>query len=247
MTLDLTGRVAVVTGAASGIGRASASALRAAGVLVAALDIGDANGVGDLFVECDVTDEASVRSAFNRVRCELGPIGIAHANAGICLSGDGPGQDGPADILELDVWNRTMAVNATGCFLVAKHAVPQMRERGRGAIVLTASVGGTAIGTRHLAYTASKAAVAGMTRSLAVQFGPAGIRTNAVCPGPIRTPMSTMARAEPEEFDRWLSGIPLRRIGEPHDIGSVVTFLASDSAAFMNGAVVYIDGGMTVR
>lgn len=246
MSLDLTGRVAVVTGAASGIGRASASALQAAGALVAALDIGDADGVGDLFIECDVTDEASVRRAFDRVRGELGPIGIAHANAGICLSGDGPGQDGPADILELDVWHRTMAVNATGCFLVAKHAIPQMRERGGGALVLTASVGGTAIGTRHLAYTASKAAVAGMTRSLAVQFGPEGIRSNAVCPGPIRTPMSTMARAEPAEFERWLTGIPIGRIGEPRDVGEVVAFLASDSAAFMNGAVVTVDGGMTV-
>lgn len=247
MTRDLEGRVAVVTGAASGIGRASAAALRAAGAHVAALDIGDASAVADLFIECDVTDEESVRSAFEHVRRELGPIAIAHGNAGICLSGDGPGQDGHADILDLDAWNRTMAVNATGCFLVAKYAVPQMREVARGSIIFTASVGGTSIGTRHLAYTASKAAVAGMTRSLAVQYGPEGIRTNAICPGPIRTPLSPMARAEPAEFERLLTGIPLGRIGEPRDIGDVVAFLASDAAGFMNGAVVNVDGGMTVR
>lgn len=243
MSLDLSGRVAVVTGAASGIGRASVAALRGAGALVAALDISPADGNGDIDLVCDVTDEDSVRTAFERVRSELGPVTIAHANAGVLMS-----VDGAAAELDLAAWNQTMAVNATGCFLAAKHAIPQMRELRRGgAIVITASIGGTAIGTGDLAYTASKGAVAAMTRSLAVQYGPEGIRSNALCPGPVRTPLSRMAQAEPEEFDRWVAGIPLGRIGEPAEIGSVVAFLASDAAAYMNGAVINIDGGMTVR
>jgi NAD(P)-dependent dehydrogenase (short-subunit alcohol dehydrogenase family) len=129
---------------------------------------------------------------------------------------------------------------------MAKHVLPHMLAESRGAIINTASVGGNAIGTPHLAYASSKAAVTGFTRALASQYGPLGIRTNAICPGPVRTPMSMMARSEGDELDRWLAGIPLRRIGEPWDIGGVVAFLASDAAAFMNGSVVTVDGGMTI-
>lgn len=246
MTVRLDGRVAVVTGAASGIGRATVTALRRDGALVAALDIGDRSDGADLSVVCDVTDERSVARAFQQVRAELGPIDIVHANAGVCFNTDGAPQDGPAHELELEVWSRTLAVNLTGAFLTVKHGLPDMLARGAGAVVLTASVGGASFGTRHLAYSSSKAGVVGMARSLAREYGPAGVRTNAVCPGPIRTPLSVMARSSGAEYDEWIEGVPLRRIGEPDDIGNVVAFLVSDAAGYLNGASVVVDGGMTI-
>jgi len=246
MTGALAGRVAAVTGAASGIGRATVAAMRAEGAVVAALDVADGDSDADLSVVCDVTDESSVRRAMDAVRSELGPIDIVHANAGVCFNQDGERQDGPAHELELEVWTRTIAVNLTGAYLTAKHGLTDMLERRSGAIVLTASVGGASFGTRHLAYSSSKAGVVGMARSLAREYGPAGIRTNAVCPGPVRTPLSVMARSSGADYDEWLEGIPLRRIGEPDDIGRVVAFLASDAAAYLNGASIVVDGGMTI-
>ncbi|WP_127817923.1 SDR family NAD(P)-dependent oxidoreductase [Microbacterium sp. CPCC 204701] len=246
MTTALAGRVAVVTGAASGIGSATVAALRADGAVVAALDIAATDAPADLFVPCDVAEEASVQAALQRVREELGPIDIVHANAGVCFNGEGEAQDGPAHELELEVWSRTLAVNLTGAYLTVKHGLRDMLERRSGAVVLTASVGGASFGTRHLAYSSSKAGVVGMARSLAREYGPAGIRTNAVCPGPVRTPLSVMARSSGEEYDEWIEGIPLRRIGEPDDIGRVVAFLVSDAAGYLNGASIVVDGGMTI-
>jgi NAD(P)-dependent dehydrogenase (short-subunit alcohol dehydrogenase family) len=239
-------RVAVVTGGSSGIGLATVRALRAAGARVAALDVSDADAGADLSVACDVTVESSVRDAMHQVRNALGPIDIVHANAGVCFNDDGPGQDGPAHELDLEIWDRTVAVNLTGAYLTVKHGLDDMLERRSGAIVLTASVGGASFGTHHLAYSSSKAGVVGMARSLAREYGPAGIRTNAVCPGPVRTPLSVMARSTGAAYDEWVEGIPLRRIGEPDDIGGVVAFLVSDAAAYLNGASITVDGGMTI-
>ncbi len=247
----LKGAVAVVTGAAGGIGLASARKLSDLGARVALLDLESerlAQLAGDLgapclAVPCDVSDEASVRAAIGEVTARLGPVSVLHNNAGICLN-RGTG-DGPAHTLELASWERTIAVNLTGCFLVAKHVLPAMLAAGRGSIINTASVGGAYFGTQNFAYSASKAGVVGMTRALAAQYGGRGVRANAICPGSIRTAMSELASAQGPVRDEMLRGIPAGRIGEPAEIAELVAFLASDASSYLNGAVITADGGMT--
>ena len=247
----LEGAVAVVTGAAGGIGLASARKLSDLGARVALLDLESerlAQLAGDLgapclAVPCDVSDEASVRAAIGEVTARLGPVSVLHNNAGICLN-RGTG-DGPAHTLELASWERTIAVNLTGCFLVAKHVLPAMLAAGRGSIINTASVGGAYFGTQNFAYSASKAGVVGMTRALAAQYGGRGVRANAICPGSIRTAMSELASAQGPVRDEMLRGIPAGRIGEPAEIAELVAFLASDASSYLNGAVITADGGMT--
>jgi len=247
----LEGAVAVVTGAAGGIGLASARKLSELGARVALLDL-ESERLGQLAsdlgapclpVPCDVSDEASVRAAIGEVTARLGPVSVLHNNAGICLN-RGTG-DGPAHTLELASWERTIAVNLTGCFLVAKHVLPAMLAAGRGSIINTASVGGAYFGTQNFAYSASKAGVVGMTRALAVQYGGRGVRANAICPGSIRTAMSELASAQGSVRDEMLRGIPVGRIGEPAEIAELVAFLASDASSYLNGAVITADGGMT--
>lgn len=247
----LAGVVAVVTGAAGGIGQASTSKLSHLGASVALLDLDSERldqlaadlGVRCLPVPCDVSDEASVRAAIAETTERLGPVSVLHNNAGICLN-RGTG-DGPAHLLELDSWARTIAVNLTGCFLVAKHALPAMLDAGHGSIITTASVGGAYFGTQNFAYSASKAGVVGMTRALAAQYGGRGVRANAICPGSIRTAMSELASAEGQNRDEMLKGIPAGRIGEPEEVADLVAFLASDASSYINGAVITADGGMT--
>jgi glucose 1-dehydrogenase len=247
----LEGAVAVVTGAAGGIGLASGRKLSDLGARVALLDLESerlAEVAGDLGapclpVPCDVSDEASVRAAIGEVTARLGPVSVLHNNAGICLN-RGTG-DGPAHTLELASWERTIAVNLTGCFLVAKHVLPAMLAAGRGSIINTASVGGAYFGTQNFAYSASKAGVVGMTRALAAQYGGRGVRANAICPGSIRTAMSELASAQGPVRDEMLRGIPAGRIGEPGEIAELVAFLASDASSYLNGAVITADGGMT--
>lgn len=247
----LEGAVAVVTGAAGGIGLASARKLSDLGARVALLDLESerlvqlAAGLGAacLPVPCDIRDEASVRAAIGQVAARLGPVSVLHNNAGICLN-RGTG-DGPAHTLELASWDRTIAVNLTGCFLVAKHVLPAMLAAGRGSIINTASVGGAFFGTQNFAYSASKAGVVGMTRALAAQYGGRGVRANAICPGSIRTAMSELASAQGPVRDEMLRGIPAGRIGEPAEIAELVAFLASDASSYLNGAVITADGGMT--
>jgi glucose 1-dehydrogenase len=247
----LEGAVAVVTGAAAGIGLASARKLSDLGARVALLDLESerlvqlAAGLGAacLPVPCDISDEASVRAAIGQVTARLGPVSVLHNNAGICLN-RGTG-DGPAHSLELASWDRTIAVNLTGCFLVAKHVLPAMLAAGRGSIINTASVGGAFFGTQNFAYSASKAGVVGMTRALAAQYGGRGVRANAICPGSIRTAMSELASAQGPVRDEMLRGIPAGRIGEPAEIAELVAFLASDASSYLNGAVITADGGMT--
>lgn len=246
---------AIVTGAAGGIGRAAAIALASQWhARVGLLDIDpiglegtrDALDTPSALATCDVSDENSVRTAVSRTRDELGPITILVNAAGVCLDGSGPDDDGPAHRLEIEPWHRTIGVNLTGCFLMSKHVLADMRAEGNGAIVHVASIGGNFFGTHNLAYAATKAGVAGMTRSMAAQYGPQGIRTNCICPGPVDTPMSQMARAEGEDLENWLRAVPLRRIAEPDEIGTAIAFLAGTASSYLNGSVITADGGMVV-
>lgn len=244
----LDGVVALVTGAARGIGSAVAERLVAAGARVAVADVdGDsaaarAAELGALPVPCDVADEDSVRAAVDRVIAELGPVTALHNCAGISLHGRG---DGPVDQATTEAWHRTLAVNLTGTFLVTKHVLPGMVAAGGGAIVNTSSVGGTTMGVATAAYSATKAGVIGLAKSLVVTHGRLGVRTNVVCPGGVATDMAQGHDRTPEERAAMLATIPAGRIAEPAEIANLVVFLLGPGAAYLNGAVVTADGGWT--
>ncbi|MBE1487899.1 3-oxoacyl-ACP reductase [Plantactinospora soyae] len=249
MTSDrLTGRVAVVTGAGSGIGLATVRRLAAEGARVVCVDIAAVPGraaadeVDGEFVECDVADEAAVRDLFDQVAARHGRIDIAFNNAGISP----PDDDSILDT-GLDAWERVLRVNTTSVYLCCKYVIPHMLRQGKGSIINTASfVALMGAATSQIAYTASKGGVLALTRELGVQFARQGIRVNALCPGPIGTPLlRDLFAKDPERAARRLVHVPMGRFGEPAEIAAAVAFLASDDASFMTAAQFVVDGGIT--
>jgi len=245
--LGLSGRVAVVTGAASGIGKAVAAALADAGAAVALLDKNQAGcdavaqrltaaGARAIALGCDTADEAAVKAAADAVRRALGPCGVLVNNAGFLRAG-------PLESLSLADWNAVLAVNLTGYLLCAQAFGADMRAAGRGSIVHIASVAAFHPQANSGAYSASKAGVSILARQLAVEWGPAGVRSNAVCPGLIRTPLSEAFYQVPGIEARRAAMTASRRVGAPEDIADVVTFLASDRARYVNGVELPVDGG----
>jgi NAD(P)-dependent dehydrogenase (short-subunit alcohol dehydrogenase family) len=244
----LEGRVAVVTGAGSGIGLATVRRFAAEGARVVCVDIDPEAGkaaadeVGGEFVACDVSDETPVRELFDGVAARYGRVDIAFNNAGISPPDDD-------SILEtgLDAWERVLRVNTTSVYLCCKYAIPHMRRQGKGSIINTASfVALMGAATSQIAYTASKGGVLAMTRELGVQFAREGIRVNALCPGPIATPLLLELFAkDPERAARRLVHVPMGRFGQPEEIAAAVAFLASDDASFMTAAQFVVDGGIT--
>jgi glucose 1-dehydrogenase len=246
--LALAGRVCVVTGAGSGIGAAIAKGLAEAGAQVALLDRnGDAcrgiaqslseRGARVLAITCDTSDEVAVRASAQRVRDELGPCyGLAN-NAGFLR---------PASLAEVSLadWNAMLAVNLTGYLLCAREFAQQMRSIGGGSIVHTASIAGHEPQGRSGAYSPSKAGVLLLSRQMAAEWGPSGIRSNAVCPGLIRTGMSAAFYAQPGLEERRTAILPSRRIGEPVDVANAAIFLLSQRSAYVNGAELLVDGGL---
>lgn len=246
--------VAVVTGAAGGIGRASAAALSRDGFAVALLDL-NAEALGRVAEEigsrvlpmvCDITDESSVEATVHAVSKQLGPIHVLHNNAGLLLHSELDRGDGPVDILKTDAWFRTLEVNLAGAMMMTRHIVPKMVRRGTGSIINTSSVGGTRIGLANMAYATSKAGITGLTKSLAQHYGPLGIRVNQVSPGFIDTGMSLRSSDEVHESGSMAQRVPLRRIGQPNEVAEVVAFLASDRSSYVNGATIVCDGGLSV-
>lgn len=246
-------RVAVVTGAAAGIGAASARALHDAGYAVALLDV-SADGVSAvaaalggpvLPLRCDVASPDSVVAAFDAVRSAYGRIDVLHSNAGIFL-GHGVGLDGPLESLDLATWRRTLDVNLTGSFLCVQAALASLLERG-GSIVFTASVAGALLGSAAPAYAASKAGVVGFMRSLVLTYAGRGVRVNAICPGPVHTDMSAQVRSDPALTARLIANIPAGRIADPADIANLVVFLASDAGSYLNGVVLPMEGGLVLN
>lgn len=246
----LAGIVALVTGAARGIGAAVAELLVAAGARVAVSDLdgaaaaarADELGAAALGVACDVADEESVRAAVQQVTTAFGPVTALHNCAGISLHGRG---DGPVDRATTEAWQRTLAVNLTGTFLVTKHVLPGMVAAGGGAIVNASSVGGTTMGVATAAYSATKAGVVGLTKSLVVTHGRLGVRANVVCPGGVATDMAEGHDRTPEERAALLATIPAGRIAQPREIADLVVFLLGPTASYLNGAVITADGGWT--
>lgn len=247
--LGLRGHVAVVTGASGGLGRAIAAGFARAEARVALLDrdpagcedaaaaVRDGGGQA-LGVPCDVSRPESVEQAARRVRDELGPADVLVNNAAVL-------RPGTLDTLPLADWDAMLGVNATGYFLCAQAFGRGMLERGRGSLVHVASIAATHPQGASGAYSASKAAVVMLSRQLATEWGPRGVRSNAVCPGLIRTPMSEPFYATPGVLEARTAVVPARRIGRPEDVADAVLFLASDRAAYVTGDEITVDGGFT--
>jgi NAD(P)-dependent dehydrogenase (short-subunit alcohol dehydrogenase family) len=247
--LGLSGRVAVITGGGGGIGRATAVSFAKAGAKVAVIDRDEkglettrselrAFGAEPVVVSCDTTDEKSVAAAAATVETSLGPCGILVNTAAILRSGG-------LDALSLPEWNTTIAVNLTGYFLCAQMFGRQMRKLGRGSLVHVASVAASNAQGFSGAYSVSKAGVVMLSRQLASEWGPHGIRSNAVSPGLVVTPMSQAFYDTPGVTERRTAVVPMRRIGAPQDMADAILFLASDRASYVNGDEIIVDGGFT--
>jgi len=242
------GRVAVVTGGCSGIGLATVRRFAAEGAKVVIGDVDKANGpriaaeVGGAFVPCDVTDPEQVEALFATAKDTFGSVDIAFNNAGI-----NPPDDGSILTTELDVWRRVQEVNLTSVYLCCKAALPYMLEQQRGSIINTASfVAVMGASTSQISYTASKGGVLSMSRELGVQFARQGVRVNALCPGPVNTPLlQDLFATDPEQATRRLIHIPAHRFAEPQEIANAVLFLASDESSFITASQFMVDGGIT--
>ena len=252
----LTGKTAIITGAASGLGRVGALAFAREGARVVITDVTDGTDAFDeimadeavgaaggeaAFVRGDVTSEDSWREVIGFARSTFGSVDILYNNAGVMLGDD----DNPVTT-PLEVYERTMDINVKGTLLGCRHALPVMLEQGKGTIVNVASfVAHMGAATPQIAYTASKGAVLAMTREIAVIYARRGVRANALCPGPVMTPLLAAFLDDETKRQRRLVHIPMGRFGEAHEIANGALFLASDESSWMTGQSLIIDGGIT--
>jgi len=241
-------RVAVITGAASGIGLASARRFADEGAVVVGVDLNTdaietlAKETGGAAITCDVTEEGAVEAMFDQVVADHGRVDIAFNNAGIS-----PPED--ASILEtgLEVWDKVQRVNLTSVYLCCKYAIPHMRRQGKGSIINTASfVAVMGAATSQISYSASKGGVLTMTRELGVEFAREGVRINALCPGPVNTPLlQELFAADSERAQRRLVHVPMGRFAEASEIAAAAAFLASDDSSYMTASTFLVDGGIS--
>ncbi len=251
-TIDLTarlgGRVAVITGGGSGIGLASARRMHAEGAKIVIGDVDPVAGkaaadeLDGLFVSVDVSDEAQVNALFDSAAEHFGSVDIAFNNAGIS-----PPDDDLIEVTGFDAWDRVQRVNLTSVYFSCRAALRHMTPAGRGSIINTASfvaVMGSA--TSQISYTASKGGVLAMSRELGVQYARQGIRVNALCPGPVNTPLlKELFAKDPERAARRLVHVPVGRFAEPEELAAAVAFLASDDASFITASTFLVDGGIS--
>ncbi|WP_372088389.1 SDR family NAD(P)-dependent oxidoreductase (plasmid) [Tistrella mobilis] len=251
--MQLRERRVVITGAASGMGRAGALVFAREGARLALVDIDGpgvealAAGIRDrgghaIAIRQDLSDPAGVRGLVTGIAGSLGGLDVLWNHAGI----NGP----DFELLDLAAYDRMMAINLTATVLACSEAVPLMRAAGRGAILLTSSVAGLVGSIQNPLYSAAKSAMVGLTRSLAIRYAPDGIRVNAICPGPVDSPMLralTGGEHGRDIGDRLLASIPMGRLGRPEEIAEAALWLASDRASFVTGVALPVDGGLTAR
>ena len=252
MTARLQGKTAVVTGGCSGIGLATVTRFVEEGARVVIGDIDDDGGHAVVdrlggadhvtYVRVDVTDKEQVDTLFRTARDTYGSVDVAFNNAGIS-----PPEDDSILETDLDAWRRVQDVNLTSVYLCCKAALPYMLEQGSGSIINTASfVAVMGAATSQISYSASKGGVLSMTRELGVQFARDGIRVNALCPGPVNTPLlRDLFAADPERAARRLVHVPMGRFGEPEEMAHAVVFLASDESSFVTASTFLVDGGIS--
>jgi len=245
----LEGKVAVITGAAGGIGREAALLFSAEGARVCIADVareaGETTAAGcreAFFHEVDVADPASVEALYRAVADRYGGIDVLYNNAGIM-----PAEDASILNTSAEAWSRVQDVNTKGVFLCCKHGIPHLLERGGGSVINVASfVALMGAATSQISYTASKGAVLSLSRELAVEFARRRIRVNALCPGPVETPMLLRLFAQdPVSFERRRIHLPMGRLATPREIANAALFLASDESSYVNGATFVVDGGLT--
>lgn len=252
----LKGKIAAITGAGGGIGRVAADVFAQEGATVLILEMNRAagekaeselheKGLSARFYPVDVSDKDEVKAVFAQIEAEFGGLDILYNNASVFWGK----KDAPLDVLDMDVFERIVRINLFGLVYCSKYAIPLMKKRGGGAIVNTASSAGVIGIPKCDAYTAAKGGTVSLTRSMAVEFGPFGIRTNCITPAAIRTPMVAESNLNDPDFDEnffLTQGTPLRRWGRPEEIAKTALFLASDDASYLNGAIVVADGGITI-
>ena len=241
-------KVAVFTGAASGIGRATALRFAAEGAKVVVADMAEEAGttladeIGGLFVKVNVAEEDSVIAMFDATIAAYGKLDVLFNNAGIS-----PNDDDSILTTGVEAWQRVQDVNLKSVYFCCKYGIPFMQQQGKGSIINVASfvaIMGSA--TSQISYTASKGGVLSMTRELGVQFAREGIRINALCPGPVNTPLlKELFAKDPERAARRLVHVPMGRFAEPEEMASAVLFLASDDSSFMTASTFLVDGGLS--
>src|SRR4030081_3080742 len=245
----LDGKVAVITGAASGIGREAALLFSAEGARVCVADVGQEAGEKTasecreaIFYKADVSDPASVNRMYAETAKPYGRIDVLYNNAGIM-----PADDDSILTTEPDAWDRVQNVNAKGVFLCCKYGIPHLLEAGGGSVINVASfVALMGAATSQIGYTASKGAVLSMSRELAVQFARQGVRVNALCPGPVETPLlMRLFEESPEAYERRRIHLPMGRLAQALEIAAGALFLASDDSSYVNGTTFLVDGGLT--
>jgi NAD(P)-dependent dehydrogenase (short-subunit alcohol dehydrogenase family) len=238
----LAGKVCVITGAASGIGAETARRFREEGATTVGVDLRDDSAGVDLALACDVADEDAVRGMFAHVREEHGRVDVLFNNAGIS-----PGDDGSVLETSLEAWQRVQDVNTRSVFVCCKHGIPLMLESGGGSVINTASfVAVMGAATSQISYTASKGAVLALSRELGVQFARRGVRVNALCPGPVNTPLlRELFAKDPEQAARRLVHLPMGRFAEAVEIANAAVFLASDESSYVTASTFLVDGGLS--